>query len=313
MFFSLLYIDKTKRASVNLSMRESDALQIYIADAITCSRSFRAKGIDFGLISNVPEWIENQIKQHCGDNIPVLAGEFCRDVPPSVQFYPAHFKLDVFRSFGDGKFGNRIGLVDVDTVLLRSFSDQLLCEDALYVYDLTQEAVASTDQEIIKRDLSLLTKAKEEACWYGGEFIYGPASSFRVLSMAVEEVWPQYLANWRNLHHTGDEMVTSAAIAIIRRSGLRIIDVGRSNTVRRWWSARTLQPQIALSKALTTSLLHLPSDKYFLADMSRQDFDPNKFLIEYEAYVRWKSILRKVLCAVDSVTFRRRKFAPTLT
>ena len=73
--------------------------------------------------------------------------------------------------------------------------------------------------------------------------------------MAVEQVWPQYLANWRNLHHIGDEMVTSAAIAKIKRSGLRVIDVGSANVVQRWWSARTLQPQMPFSKALTTSIL----------------------------------------------------------
>ena len=151
MFFSLLYLDGSRNTSVNISTRGNDTSEIYIRNAITCSRSFRAQGIDFGVISNVPEWIRGQIKRHCGDSIPVLKGEFHRNVPPSVQFYSAHFKLDVFHSFGEGKFGSRIGLVDVDTVLLRSFSDQFFFnEDALYVYDLTKEAVASVNSEIIR-------------------------------------------------------------------------------------------------------------------------------------------------------------------
>jgi hypothetical protein len=79
--------------------------------------------------------------------------------------------------------------------------------------------------------------AKSEPVWFGGEFLMGTSIAFRRVSSDLH--WSAYCSNVRALHHSGDEMVISAALAMARKEGEPIEEVGLTDVVTRWWSGHT--------------------------------------------------------------------------
>lgn len=105
----------------------------------------------------------------------------------------------------------------------------------------------------------------------GGEFICGTPGFFAILSAEIDKIYDNYLNVIRQIHHVGDEAVTSAALEIMRRKGIYVADAGTLGIVGRFWSSKTLHPQKPFECFEKCSLLHLPADKHFLAKMARKD------------------------------------------
>ena len=283
-FYGLLYLDAAASGGVNL-VRGSDAVDTYLRCAATCHASFAGQGESFALVTNDAAGVRARLAALGCAPIEAVEIAFRPVVPRGARFYAAHFKLDVLRAFARGGLGARVGLVDIDCVLLRP----LVLTDALSVYDISEQVHPEHGAAGVRRDLARVAGIAVEAPrWFGGEFIAGPSARFRPLAAAIEACLPRYVAALDDLHHVGDEMVVSAALHRALADGLAIDDVGASSQVVRWWSGRTYHRQVPLGAAGACALLHLPADKAFLAARAGRAADATGFLGDYARMVRRK-------------------------
>ena len=136
-----------------------------------------------------------------------------------------------------------------------------------------------------------------ECRWFGGEFLFGHAESFRRLAASVFRIWPNYIQNVDDIHNVGDELLVAAAIS---STNLEIVDGGQLGFVVRWWTARTTFKQMAFEAAVTRSILHLPSDKKFLAESADIEFSPENFITQFRRAARTKLFRRRLFNMVEA-------------
>lgn len=242
-------------------------------------------------------------------DLAVVGFEFSLQVPQGIPFYSAHFKLDLFRAFGSGEFGRDVGLVDLDTVLLRGLPK---C-GALGVYDISDQVLPIYEQSRIAADVRKISgKSIPEARWYGGEFVVGSAGMFRTISSYIEAFWGNYIQNVGTLAHIGDEMIMSAALNCARLDGVSLVDYGRDGSVARWWTSRTRHRQPPFDAVKGSALLHLPADKIFLARQAQNPFDSEIFLKKFRPYVRRKCLSRRILHLSEALLRKPKHFPPVL-
>jgi hypothetical protein len=284
-FYGLLYIDEQNNRYHSNRGRGVDPVDIYIMCASLCSKSFNTNGTAFKIITNKPTYTRRRLEQLKLERISVLEHDFSLTVPKKIYFYSAHFKLDIFNAFGDGQFGEHIGLVDLDTILLRSLPQSA----NLAVYDISDQVFPAFGRSRVVSDLELISgRSLEDPRWYGGEFVTGSAAEFANISHYINLCWPKYTRNIGSLHHVGDEMVMSSALNMARADGVHIIDYGQTGLVARWWADRTKHEQAPFDALTGTALLHLPGDKMFLTREARYQFDSGEFLSRFQRYARKK-------------------------
>ncbi len=121
--------------------------------------------------------------------------------------------------------------------------------------------------------------------------------------------WPKYEGVIGALHHVGDEAVVSAAINLARLDGLVIVNADCGGGVARWWTARTEAPIRRFREIEDRSLLHLPSDKEFLAAYPRASFDGARFVSAYRAYAGRKLRVRRLANFIDGLRGRSKYVA----
>lgn len=309
-FHGLLFVAPGNETHANLGA--ADPLSVYLQCAVLCASSFRSAGYDFTLVTND----RSALLERLGDRsaIGIVEHNFTSEVPPGAAFYSAHFKLELMRAFGAGACGDKVGLVDIDTVLLRPFS-LLVPDEGLACYDITDQVVPAYGRQVVSGDVEALAGAHlPQVRWWGGEFIVGSADAFATLGRRIEQLWPRYLASMDRFHHVGDEMLTTAALNLLEHDGFPIRDCGTSGGVARWWSSRTLAPMPPLAAVSDRSLMHLPADKPFLALQSRNaSFDSTRFFARYETYLRRKLLIRRGAHLLERMVGRGGgKFLPRL-
>lgn len=309
-FYGLLHVASENANHENLRGR-ADPIDTYLSCAALCAKSFALHGYDFRLITNVGSRITARIEALGLTGLEIVERRFVLDVPTGIRFYSAHYKLELYEAFGQGAFGKHVGLVDIDTILLRPFSNAVTTATDLVAYDISE--TERRDNEAFERTIELLTGSADCAGWWGGELLIGRTECFATLSRYISKVWKPYLRNWERLHHQGDEAPTSAAIAMMRRDGVRVIDAGATGDVIRWWSARTCSPRLPLRSAYDASLLHLPADKTFLAIAGRDPaFDPAIFRKTYLRHATRKALARRLGWAWDLAMRRPPKASPRI-
>jgi len=307
-FYSLLYIDEVN--NINTNLRGSiDPIDVYVSCASLCSKTFGAAGAVFCVITNDESHVRRRLDVLQLHNVSIVSHVFRRSVPQNIPFYSAHFKLDIFEAFGHGVFGERIGLVDLDTVLFK----RLPTTDQLAVYDISDQIFAVYDRRRIVSDMEMISgRHLPNARWYGGEFVMGSAATFRLASEYIELYWPNYIKNASTLSHIGDEIIVSSALNAACADGALINDYGEVGLVARWWTARTMHRQAAFDAVEAAALLHLPADKLFLAKEARYQFDPQGFLSRFRRHALKKIIPRVVVGLGESLLGRSTKFTPRL-
>jgi len=307
--YGLLYIDDAQ-SNKNVNLGEVVDPNIYILCASLCSNTFRAAGGIFRIITNNEEYVRRRLETLGLDDTVVLGREFSWIVPESIRFYAAHFKLDIFNAFGRGIFGERIGLIDVDSVLLR----RLPPTASLAVYDISDQVFPAYGKDRIAFDMELVSgRSLSDPRWYGGEFVMGSAAEFATISEYIDLCWANYVDNISCLHHVGDEMIMSSALNMARADGLPIADYGQDRVVARWWTARTAHRQVSFDVVRGAALLHLPADKAFLAKEAGHEFDPEGFLSRFRRYARKKIVVRAVVGAGELFLRGSKKFTPRLS
>jgi len=304
----------------NLSSAAGNPIDIYLNCGRLLAASCRHFDIEYAIVTNQADYLSERLT-FLGGGIKIIAFDLNRTVPRGISFYSAHFKLDLPRGFGEGVFGERVGLVDLDAVLVKPLplNYASVGDNELLVYDISEIERASYGDDVIAKSLTAIGGHVASApYWFGGEFILGSANSFQMLSLEIDRLWPMYLKRHSELHHQGDEMVVSAALKHLEKSGVSLIDVGQSSRlgtepmIARWWSSRTLGRQIPLSTAARASILHLPADKPFLARMADSEFDPAKFLRSYRRHVQLKLIPRKLINPILNFSSQKRYYAPDI-
>lgn len=308
-FSSLLYVDASEYGNrTNLPRDASRPLDIYLKCGELLYRSLSARGHDYVIATNR----KDVLLERCSFlnlSVPLRQEVFTLDVPPKLPFRAAHFKLDMFAFFGRGDYGEKVGLVDLDAVLLNQitapldlFDDRTVC-----VYDISQLEFDAHGRDRVEKTLGYAGGLGKPR-WFGGEFIFADKAVFGMLSEELSALWPTYLSNIGSLHHVGDEAIVSAALSnLTEREAIDLTDgsfIGGSGVVgtvaprpvvTRWWSARTLSPQQSLVTAMDSSFLHLPADKLFLADQNVRTADFNNLKREIIRHARGKAFSRSLL------------------
>lgn len=317
-FYTLLYIDEKHKSHVNMGASVENPIDVYIKCGINLSNSFRAvQGQGVSIITNNQEFLKQKIFEFGGD-VNVIQVDFDRGVPENINFFAAHFKLDVIQAFGRGEFGEWVGLIDIDTVLIRPFPLDFKerSRNELFVYEITGSVTSEYGENVIVSDLKEIGADNiQKPVWYGGEFIAGNAEAFRILGGEVDAIWPHYVKAHHKLHHSGDEIVVTAALHNLQSRGALLVagDVHAGTPfVSRWWTARTGSVQPRFSKAAAAALLHLPSDKPFLAKIAKEPFTAHSFLETYKRYAAQKLLFRRLANPFLCLIKRKRRYVGRL-
>jgi hypothetical protein len=311
--YGLLYADQEPSDHVNLGKTHVDPFETYMRCAATCAASLAYHGQEFHLITNREEYVRGRLKISRLPKMSVIGHQFSLKVPPKIPFRSAHFKLDVFEAFGRGHFGEYVGLIDIDTVMCAPLNLPLIAQKTIISYDITEQMISEYgDYGQLRRDLERVSGATVNSPrWFGGEFLLGHMESFRLISEQVARVWPRYIDLIPVLRHVSDETLLSAALAALPE--MEIVDAGESGLLTRWWTARTGFKQSPFEQVDRRSILHLPSDKPFLASWADRNFDPTTFIAAYKRSARLKLALRRIYNTSCGPLFGEKKFVARIS
>ncbi len=308
-FYGLLYIDKEQKENPNIKGKGTP-FDIYLRCANLCAKSVAYHGYKFRLVTNDKSQVEARLRLLGAKQIDVLEQKFTLIVPGNLKFRAAHFKLELYRLLGSGSYGNEVGVIDIDSVMTGPINFPSFSPETLLAYDITNQVCEDFGRTVVCSDLErLIGRNLSECRWFGGEFIFGNAESFRSLAASVFKLWPKYIENVSDLHHVGDEMIVAAAIV---SSNLTVIDGGKLGFVARWWTARTNFKQLPFQDVVGRSILHLPSDKQFLAKISEMEFCPEDFTAQFKREARGKLFRRRLFNMAQMLLPRRRKYVGDL-
>jgi len=295
-FYGLLHLAPTERSAVNVSVKNFDEqLLIYVECALTLSNSVRSKGLKFVLLTNQSQRIL-EIVNSLGQSMDVEEIPFTTDVPTGIRFYSAHHKIDCFRYFATLKNTYAL-LIDLDIVCLKQLPLSLrqnIEAGMLIGYDISDQVIPAYGADKIRSDLESIHGVKSEGRWYGGEFMGATPPLYKKLVDAIKSIYSNYTRKSNLSHHGGEEPLTSAAIELIKLEGVQMVDAGSLGIIGRYWNARQLHPQKPLKYFLGSFLLHLPSDKKFLAKLSRNSpMETEKFIGLYRSHQRRSYLFRR--------------------
>jgi hypothetical protein len=309
-FYGLLYVDDEQKKNPNIRGIDNP-LDIYLRCAGLCARSVAYHGYSFRLVTNEGLRIRRRLRELGVMQIDVLEQEFTLNVPENVKFRAAHFKLELYSVLGSGRFGDHVGVIDIDSAMTRPIYFPPLPPGTMLVYDITDQVLAEYGSEKVSSDLERVSGTHLSECkWFGGEFLFGHAISFRRLADSVFRIWPKYIQHVECLHHVGDEMLVAASIP---SANLELMDAGQLGFVARWWTARTKFKQMPFDAVATRSILHLPSDKKFLAASADIEFCPKEFIARFKRVARRKLFRRRLYGLVEMMVRRNRKYVAHLS
>jgi hypothetical protein len=309
-FYGLLYVDRKGQKNANLR-GGGDPLDIYLRCASLCARSIAYHGYRFRLVTNNKPHIERRLRELGHMQMDVIQEEFDLSVPENLSFRAAHFKLELYKLLGSGRFGEHIGVIDIDSVMTGPIDFPPFSPGVILVYDITDQVLEEFGSGILRFDLERVSGTRMSKCrWFGGEFLFGHAESFRRLAASVFRIWPKYIEHVGDLHHVSDEMPVAAAIF---SANLELMDAGRLGFVGRWWTARTNFKQMPFEAVVTRSILHLPSDKNFLANYADIEFSPENFIAQFRRAAGAKLFRRRLFNIAETLLRRKRKYVAHLS
>jgi hypothetical protein len=281
-YHGVMHFSTTVGNAINLRLSEMDAaFSIYIRNAITLACTLRRHGNDLTLHTNDIDMCTRLVASFSVFPIQIELLKSHYNPPSNIAFYSAHQKLNLYRTLASRTDGAHC-VVDLDMVMLQPLPQWLVevwRNGRGVVYDITAQVVPSVGHERIQSDLEKIIGRRCEGRWFGGEFIAGTADFWRILCSRIEQVWPQYEIQYKELSHQGDEVLSSAALQTLAWDEVIAVDVGGCDLIKRHWSVYTDHEQVGVTEARRNlCLLHLPADKQFLASCAAKDFaDGNKW------------------------------------
>src|SRR5262249_47942598 len=171
-FYGLLYIDKRRQKHVNLRGL-GDPLDVYLRCASLCARSIDYHGYSFWLVTNDKAKIERRLQELGLTQLNILQQEFGLGVPEMLPFRAAHFKIELYKMLGSGDFGDNVGVIDVDSVMIKVIDFPPFSPGTLLVYDITSQVEGCGSLQV-RRDLERVMETRLSGFrWFGGEFLFG--------------------------------------------------------------------------------------------------------------------------------------------
>lgn len=270
--YGLLHLSSEESSTENSHIKNfQDQISVYLDCAINLSKSLKSREILFVLLTNKKEYL-NKILQQKNETLSLKEIPFKTKVPHETKFYSAHFKLDAFRYLSSLN-SDYVGLCDLDMICINEMPNSFINNSKQKIpmcYDLSDQVIPAYGSEVIMQSLNKIHRHESEGRWSGGEFITGAPDFFKLLSSEIDKLFDSYLSNIDQLHHIGDEAITSAALEMIRLKGVYIADAGTLGIVGRYWSAKCLHPQKPFEYFQNCFILHLPADKRFLSTLSKE-------------------------------------------
>jgi hypothetical protein len=285
--YGLLHLKEDEASAMNVPVKDfRDQIAVYLNCALNLSNSLKSKGVPFTLLTNRKAFLD-EIVSESGGTLCVIEIPFITEVPTTTRFYSAHFKLDAFRYLST-LCDEYVGLCDLDMVCINDiplcFSNTVQEKIPMW-YDISEQVIPAYGHEVIIRDLEAIHGLVSEGRWAGGEFISGPPDFFRNLIQGIDTVYDNYINNISELHHVGDEALTSAALEMIRRKGTYVADAGTLGIVGRFWNTKVGHHQKPFEHFQRCFLVHLPTDKRFLSEMTSVEvMELTEFVNKYNAY-----------------------------
>jgi hypothetical protein len=277
----MLYI---KERNVSLNMAENGFLTVsgYIRCCKMLHESLKKIGQKLIVLTNEPDIIIGQ-----EPNLDVQKVMFKLNVPHNIKFFSAHHKIDILKYLS--RYGDAYSiLLDNDMVCINDISENMrniINKNIPMYYDITDQCYPAYGRAQIINDKTLLMGSESIGNWAGGEFIGGSRLFFEKIYGYCIKYWDNYTSNFTKFHHQGDEMLVSCAIEQYLLNGQSIIDIGTMGCVGRYWSVKTLHIGKPFEALLDNFLLHLPSDKEYLATYKEN----SDFIDNYKKYLKEKN------------------------
>lgn len=298
--FGVIHVAEGEWQSPNLRAPAfQQGIAVYAMNAVALSRSLKARGVRFSLLTNDCAAIRNTLERHGAlKDLELVEAEFSLPVPSGLAFYSAHFKLDAYQYLAGVPASGLVGLVDVDMVAVGQVPAVLADLErrgyGMY-YDISDQVIPAYGREAILNDMRSVDPEVVEGRWCGGEFLCGPPTLFRDLFAEVQDLFPAYARVASQLRSVGDEIVSSIALERLRRRGTLLGDAGTLGLIGRYWSALPLHPQKPFEYFEKCFLLHLPADKHFLARLNSVECaEEHAFLTRYKRYLLCRAPHRAV-------------------
>lgn len=309
-FYTLIHICRDEKSIHNNAFVKSfeEQIRLYLDCAKQFHRSLSAEGIELIVLTNDKALLNKLNADAYAINITQL--NFQLHVPSGIKFYSAHFKLEVF-SYLASLTEDYLALVDSDMLCVNKMPDAfktIVAQKLPLYYDITDQMTPFIGAERIRKEKELLSGEDSFGLWAGGEFIAGPPSFFTRLSGEVDKIIERYWQHAADVHHQGDEMLTSVAVERIKKEGdVPLLDAGALSLVGRYWSYVPVHIQKTLYGYLDHFILHLPSDKKFIARLQPDELKGAAFFKKYRRHLSLSRAMETVFKNIKPYAKRLRK------
>lgn len=309
-FYTLIHVCREEQSLHNnaFGTRGFEAqIKLYLDCAKQLHRSLATEGMELIVLTN-----DEALLQKLNDGYPITVTQlnFKMHVPPGIKFYSAHFKLEVFSYLASLK-EEYTGLVDSDVLCINGLPEAfktIINEKIPLYYDITDQVTPAYGANKVRQDKERISGEPSVGLWAGGEFLAGPPSFFGLLFEEVSAVKETYWHTINTLHHQGDEVLTSVAVEKIKRQGkVPLLDAGVLSFVGRYWSYVPLHAQKPVEGYAAHFLLHLPSDKKFIARLQPDEMKGAAFFKKYKRHLSVARTMESVFKNIKPYAKRIRK------
>lgn len=288
--FTLIHINKNEQSINNNGFfikNIEEQINLYFSCAKQLHLSLKAVGIELVVITNDKAFLESINKDNYKISITEL--NFSINVPSGLNFYSAHFKIEVY-AYLSTLTDEYVGLVDNDMLCVNDIPEclkNIISYKIPMYYDITDQLTPAIGQTRIITDKEKIGKTKSVGLWAGGEFITGTPEFFGKFYAELSKIETEYFKVADTLHHQGDEMLTSVAIENLKlKEGLKIFDAGALSLITRFWSHPNISHvQKPVNAFYQHFLLHLPSDKSFITKLKPNELKGTTFFAKYRRHL----------------------------
>jgi hypothetical protein len=276
---TLVFVDVEATASPNSTSK--DPLS-YARQALCLNRSLLRAGMPrLTLFTNAPDLVKSFCsaepaaqRPHVVELITSIA------VPKNIEFYGAHFKLDLLEQVANMLQPNTLlMLLDSDVVAMQPLDQALLqrCADVgVGAFDISDQVFPAYGSDRVIGDLEIVAgRHLLNPRWFGGEFLISTPAFLRTLVPRARALCERYVDHIARLQHHGDESFVSAALNTLADEGQLIVELGAYQAIGRHWTGNTHRD---LRWFQHCAFVHLPDGKALIERESRHaDFNPDRF------------------------------------
>ncbi len=260
-----------------------DQILLYLKCAQQLDFSLKAAGFELIILTNDKAFLQRIDKENYPIKIHQL--DFHLQVPSGARFYASYFRLELYTYLAQ-LTDDYLALIDCDILCINDMPPALkncITHKIPLYYDITDQMTPAYGAQRIIEDKEMLTKRKSVGLWSGGEFMAGPPSFFKRLYEEINLIKSDYFERINEFAVQGDEMIISSAIEkILLSDDARLMDAGKLSIIGRCWSPKPKHAQVSLKGFTNYFLLHLPSDKKFIANLDTSKLRGKRFFDQYK-------------------------------